>query len=801
MVSNLHPSITCPDPLLPAGKQGIIRVAVDDANSQLVVTFATVISIAQQAYLLDRHSYSLSGGQRLFPRVLTASLHNPSGVPGDLLNRRVLLQLSETGDFSIYTLTVSGPDVDPFFNARKLRFRLACDDPFDCRPPAEPGDVSPELQVAIDYLAKDYSSFRQALLDFIPTRLPEWTERSEADIGIMLVELFAFSADSLSYMQDRVANEAFLGSATQRRSVAEHLALLGYEMDEGAAAHTWLQFQVNQVQTLENDPGLRVSNRPLRENEPVIVFETNGSNTLRPEHNSMPVFNWGNSKCCLPQTALTATLVGEFSHLQIGDYVLLDDNQGHRDVVRVTARPDIVSLPTNPPSKLTHIRWSTSTPLHSEFCADEIVATANVVVATHGETIDEPLRELTAEQIVELNDEIASRRSNREPRERLRLQTAPLAHLDEDTRSLFEPIDTIEPGGQSAVVTQSVEDFLARPPRSQSTLSLRVEGFPTPWVAQRSLLESRSDAQVYRLEIDDQGQATVVFGNGVFGLRPDETAKVEATYRVGGGEIGNLAADTLIEPRPRSTESIAWLESVTNPVPATGGRNLESRDHARRIAPQTFQKPLVAVTEADYQNAALEFTLPDGTRPVQTAKANFRWTGSWLTPTLAIDPINSEALSNELRNALIDFLYARRLAGYDLEVVGAKFIPIELVIEFCLKPGFLPADVQHAIEAALSSSDISSDTIGFFHPDNFGFGDKLYISRLFAAIMAVPGVESAQITRLARLHAAHPELETADNLAIGFLNVGSDQIIQLNNDHNFPERGTLVVRAKGVSEL
>src|SRR5262249_60730480 len=88
-------------------------------------------------------------------------------------------------------------------------------------------------------------SSRHPTSAFPPPLLPAWTERSEADIGMMLLELFAATADTLSYMQDRVANEAFLSSATQRRSVAGHLALLGYQIDEGASAYTWLQFQVN----------------------------------------------------------------------------------------------------------------------------------------------------------------------------------------------------------------------------------------------------------------------------------------------------------------------------------------------------------------------------------------------------------------------------------------------------------------------------------------------------------------------------------------------------------------------------
>jgi len=79
----------------------------------------------------------------------------------------------------------------------------------------------------------------------------------------MLLELFAATADNLSYLQDRVANEAFLGTATQRRSVAAHLALIGYQMDEGASAHTWLQFQVASEPALPSD--FRVSNKAATE--------------------------------------------------------------------------------------------------------------------------------------------------------------------------------------------------------------------------------------------------------------------------------------------------------------------------------------------------------------------------------------------------------------------------------------------------------------------------------------------------------------------------------------------------------
>src|SRR5499426_2183529 len=88
----------------------------------------------------------------------------------------------------------------------------------------------------IDYLARDYDSFRQALIDLIPAKLPEWTDRSEADFGAVLIELFAYMADILSYYQDRLANEAFLTTAQERRSVVNHLRLIGYEMAPAAPA-------------------------------------------------------------------------------------------------------------------------------------------------------------------------------------------------------------------------------------------------------------------------------------------------------------------------------------------------------------------------------------------------------------------------------------------------------------------------------------------------------------------------------------------------------------------------------------
>ncbi|EPJ37184.1 hypothetical protein STAFG_5791 [Streptomyces afghaniensis 772] len=100
-------------------------------------------------------------------------------------------------------------------------------------------------QPYIDYMARDYESLLRAMRQLIPEKLPEWRDFSnEADLGNVLLELFAHMGDILSYYQDRVANESFLATARTRRSVIEHLRLIGYELSTAAPAAASLALSV-----------------------------------------------------------------------------------------------------------------------------------------------------------------------------------------------------------------------------------------------------------------------------------------------------------------------------------------------------------------------------------------------------------------------------------------------------------------------------------------------------------------------------------------------------------------------------
>src|SRR4029079_5856915 len=109
-------------------------------------------------------------------------------------------------------------------------------------PPAgdEPATRLPTTPPEIDYLAKDYASFRQEMLDDLAAWLPDLVNDSVAEQNVALVELLAFAGDYLSYYQDAVGTEAYLGTARRRVSVDRHAQLLDYWITEGTNARVWV---------------------------------------------------------------------------------------------------------------------------------------------------------------------------------------------------------------------------------------------------------------------------------------------------------------------------------------------------------------------------------------------------------------------------------------------------------------------------------------------------------------------------------------------------------------------------------
>lgn len=150
----------------------------------------------------------------------------------------------------------------------------------------------------IDYTSRDFDGLRADLITRIPDFLPEWTDTNPADFGIVMLDLFAHVGDLISYYTDRVAQEAFLQTATQRQSVLNIASMLGYTpvQQQGATIPITLDNQATPqrnggVQIVISPQaggnvtipaGTQVVTGPGPNGEAPVVFETITARTIAP---------------------------------------------------------------------------------------------------------------------------------------------------------------------------------------------------------------------------------------------------------------------------------------------------------------------------------------------------------------------------------------------------------------------------------------------------------------------------------------------------------------------------------------
>ena len=286
---------------------------------------------------IDKANVVLSGGRRI--RDVKIESVRVKRLPDPTFDDYLEIRVNKPGDFSDYTIslvkTVNGqPTTDRMegFDARYSRvrfsFKASCPTDLDCKPPCTcppPRRQQPD----IDYLAKDYASFRQLIFDRLALTVPDWRERHVPDLGVTLVELLAYAGDYLSYFQDAVATEAYLGTARQRISVRRHARLVDYPMHDGCNGRAWLtlatdidqQFDPALIFFITPYPGSPADNhvlsvRDLRGVDPSSfeVFEPlywNGGTSISvfAAHTRISFYTWGNCECCLAVGSTCATLI------------------------------------------------------------------------------------------------------------------------------------------------------------------------------------------------------------------------------------------------------------------------------------------------------------------------------------------------------------------------------------------------------------------------------------------------------------------------------------------------------------
>lgn len=749
----------------------------------------------------------------------------------------LLVRTDAAGDFSTYRLILEQgvgsntplTNFDPRLSAVDFNFKVECPSEFDC---AVPRDCPPEPRSNPDlnYLARDYSSLRRLVVDRLSRQMPGWRDRSPADLATTLGELIAYVGDLQHYQLDAIGTEAYLHTARRRTSLRRHALLVDYRMHEGCNARAWLHLEIANGPPFELPDGMRFftrvpglpdriapgtpAERSAREAAP-LVFEPLRikdwpAPMLHPDHNRFDFYTWGNERCCLPVDATTATLKGHWPDLAPGNVLVFEEvvdprtgkkedaDPAHRHAVRlieVRALDGVVPL-TDPldDTEITEIRWHADDVLPFPLCissetdedhgseplADVSIALGNIVLADHGERIAAEALGSVPEAHLRypaLAGDACARETPKPlpPRFRPRLAEGPVTHQGTILKTV------IENGQRRSKRLFFDPEASARTAFSWHTadavphVTLTGSDGET-WTARRDLLDSNRDHPHFVLESDDDGNARLRFGDGTHGRRPDAGTEFSADYRIGNGPTGNVGADSIAHVLSNDARIVA----VRNPLPARGGLAPEAREAVRRHAPQAFRTQERAVTPDDYAEVTERL---DG---VQRAAATLRWTGSWHTVFVTVDREGGDPVDDAFADTATAHLDRFRMAGHDVHIDEPIHVSLEIDLLVCVAPDAFRSHVRRGLLDALGSRIRADGTRALFHPDNFSFGQTVYLSPLYAAARSVAGVASVQVTRFTR-----QGRDDAKPLADGFMTLGRLEIARLDNDRNFPEHGVL----------
>jgi len=847
----------------------------------------------------------ISGGVRVRDiKVIDLRIGAAGGAVGDA---RFQVVVDRPGDLSTYLLSLVEVDAlgvssgepmaefDPFYASTEFVFHERRTTSIDCS--RTPANSTSAVDVPdINYLAKDYASFRQLILDRLALTMPQWTETHVPDIGIAVVEILAYVGDYLSYYQDAVATEAYLDTARKRVSVRRHLRLLDYRMHDGCNARTWvclsppdtaaqmsldpdsiLFFSSDVPLSTASIESLAVGKPALALNGHVDVFEPvlPGPIPVMGAHVLMNFYSWGNTNCQIPAGATRATLRDHWNgskppkrtlELKVGDFLcleqfaaaatreLLDGIPVRCHVVRLTRVETATDVLFDPPIPVVNIEWAQEDALPFALLLSQLgpdctlienmaAACGNVCLVDEGvRIIDESLGAVPAQTTgvccADVGVAVAVpvspgiyQVSLSQPglifTQPVTGAVAALGLLDQDPAlalpwirltsipgkpdgsgplfefsdlqnpavliaSLLAPVDAASWFLRSRLSADTRTQLSARKPAAAPPAALIAQiaadlrALVRQWTPKQDLLGSRAADLHFVVELDDDGFASLRFGDGVMGRAPDAGETFMASYRIGLDTEGHAGAGSITHAAVRPGTPGAGKPGVRNPVAAQGRVAPQSIDEARSVGPGSTAALARAVTADDYAELA------ERNPKVQRAAAILLWTGSGYEARVAIDPLGSKAADDRLLQAIRVELEPFRSIGHDLTVVPASYVPIDLRLLVQVLAGRSRVHVQRALLDEFSDRDLAGGRKGFFHPDNLSFGDDLEVGRIMAAAQAVPGVQRVEVRKLKRLFE-----NPGQQLHSDILTIGPMEVARLDNLVSQPENGRLVIDLRG----
>jgi predicted phage baseplate assembly protein len=597
---------------------------------------------------------------------------------------------------------------------------------------------------------------------------PEWTEHNVSDPGITLIELFAWMTEMLGYRLNRVPDKLHLAL----------LELLGIQVAEPVAATTEVRFRLAApaVEQIEIPAGTTEVGTIRTASDESIVFQTSYDFTIPPARPMAYLVERAGAPKNVGVAAGVARPKGpdQLAFEQppkVGNALYLGfDTSLARLLLRVDvdcsqARGAGVD-PEDPPLRFevsdeaSETEWSEATVL-SDLTGGFNYGSGAIELQLPSRHSPRTIAGQRAYWVRCRLDGVT----------RSGASSAGFTHAPEIYAITAGPIGAVIPAAHSARHQAELLGESDGSPAQRFQLLYSPVLEPTPaehlevlapdsgdeweaWEQRESFAESGPDDRHYVLDAAD---GTIELGPAVrspdgswrqYGRVPPAHALLRMTgYRDGGGRRGNVTAGRLSVLK----SAIPGVVSVTNPVGATGGVDLEAIESTRVRAAMELRTRYRAVTAQDFEflcgeaspRVARALCLPvkEGSIPVCIVPG--------ITPSDRLLEAHELIPDDELMREVAEYLDERRLIGTTVELRPARYRGVSVVV-----------NVQAARRADLSrvEADVAQALYAYLNPlvggslegigSGWEFGRALNQGELFGIVHAVEGVDFVKILRV-----------------------------------------------------
>lgn len=234
-----------------------------------------------------------------------------------------------------------------------------------------------------------------------------------------------------------------------------------------------------------------------------------------------------------------------------------------------------------------------------------------------------------------------------------------------------------------------------------------------------------------------------------YGALPPKDAMIVMTrYRYGGGQVGNVAANTLTVLKT----ALPYIEQVRNREPAKGGKDAEDLENAKIRVPGYLRSLGRAVTASDFEYLTYEAAPGQVGRayclqPPLTNRGEIKMLVIPHVPRLQgfVSPESLE-LPTDLRETIQAYLDERRLLSTQLEVLQPAYQWVETEVRFRASQHCDFEKTREAVEARLF--EFLNPLTGGTNGTGWAFGRDLFVSDIMAVLLSVPGVNFVRSVKM-----------------------------------------------------